>query len=68
MVRSGNTIGTNFAKFGFWLSGYYDDLHGSRCIADDSNAPAADNAYDSNATHHGNVLNGEATLNPRYRW
>ena len=68
MVRSGNTIGTNFAKFGFWLSGYYDDFQGSRCIADDSNAPSADNAYDSNATHHGNVLNGEATLNPRYRW
>ncbi len=68
MVRSGNTIGTNFAKFGFWLSGYYDDFQGSRCIADDSNSPSADNVYDSNATHHGNVLNGEATLNPRYRW
>ncbi len=68
MVRSGNTIGSNFAKFGFWLSGYYDDFQGSRCIADDSNTPSADNAYDANATHHGNVLNGEATLNPRYRW
>ena len=67
MVRSGTT-GTGFAKFGFWLSGYYDDFQGSRCIADDSNTPSADNAYDADATHHGNVLNGEATLNPRYRW
>ena len=67
MVRTGTT-GTGFAKFGFWLAGYYDDFQGSRCIADDGNTPSADNAYDANATHHGNVMNGEATLNPRYRW
>ena len=67
MVRTGTT-GTGFAKFGFWLAGYYDDFQGSRCIADDTNTPSADNAYDANATHHGNVMNGEATLNPRYRW
>jgi hypothetical protein len=67
MVRTGTT-GTGFAKFGFWLAGYYDDFQGSRCIADDTNTPSADNAYDALSTHHGNVMNGEATLNPRYRW
>ena len=67
MVRTGTT-GTGFAKFGFWLAGYYDDFQGSRCIADDGNTPSADGVYDALSTHHGNVMNGEATLNPRYRW
>ena len=56
------------AKYGFWLAGYYEDFLGSRCIADDENQPSTDSAYDANKTHHGNTMNGEATLNPRYRW
>ncbi len=57
-----------FAKYGFWLAGYYEDFQGLRCIADDTNTPSADGAYDTNNTHHGNIMNGEATLNPRFRW
>ena len=56
------------SKYGFWLAGYYEDFLGSRCIADDSNQPSTDSVYDATLTHHGNTMNGEATLNPRYRW
>lgn len=56
------------SKYGFWLAGYYEDWLGSRVIADDSNQPSTDGAYNANLTHHGNILNGEAPLNPRYRW
>jgi len=59
---------TGTSKYGFWLAGYYEDWFGSRVIADDNNAPSTDGAYDANETHHGNLLNGEAPLNPRYRW
>lgn len=61
-------VRTAESKFGFWLAGYYEDFIGSRCVTDDSNTPSSDGAYDSNNTHHGNTMNGEATLNPRYRW
>ena len=76
MVRS-NYISTDmvstggFSKYGFWLAGYYDDFTGCRAIPDDSNIPSATAVEDSYAradTHHGNPLNGEAPLNPRYRW
>lgn len=59
---------TATSKYGFWLAGYYEDWLGSRVIADDDNVPSTDGAYDANSTHHGNLLNGEAPLNPRYRW
>lgn len=59
---------TGTSKYGFWLAGYYEDWLGSRVIADDANAPSTDGAYNSVNTHHGNTLNGEAPLNPRYRW
>ena len=59
---------TATSKYGFWLAGYYEDWLGSRVIADDDNAPSTDGAYNADSTHHGNTLNGEATLNPRYRW
>ena len=62
MVRSAGS------KYGFWLAGYYEDFLGSRVITDDANAPSTDSAYDATKTHHGNTMNGEATLNPRYRW
>ena len=57
-------------KYNVWLVGYYDDFNGARAIANDDNAPDNTNiAYYSHAfTHFGNPLNGEATLNPRYRW
>ena len=59
---------TATSKYGFWLAGYYEDWLGSRVIADDDNAPSTDGAYNADTTHHGNTLNGEAMLNPRYRW
>tara|TARA_R110002012_G_scaffold9222_1_gene42449 strand:+ start:8352 stop:15455 length:7104 start_codon:yes stop_codon:yes gene_type:complete len=58
----------SFKKYGFWLAGYYEDFQGVRCVADDTNTPSVDGAYDTNSTHHGNIMNGEATLNPRFRW
>ncbi|MDA7548537.1 hypothetical protein N8748_00540, partial [bacterium] len=59
---------TATSKYGFWLAGYYEDWLGSRVIADDDNVPSTDRAYNADSTHHGNTLNGEAILNPRYRW
>ena len=62
---------SGFSKYGFWLAGYYDDFTGCRTIPDDSNVPSAtalEDAYARADTHHGNPLNGEAPLNPRYRW
>jgi len=56
------------SKYGFWLAGYYDDFMGARAIPDDSNSPSIENTYDSKTAHHGNILNGEANLNPRFRW
>ena len=50
------------------LAGYYDDFNGARAIANDDNNPTLTAAYDGDKTHYGNPMNGEATLNPRYRW
>ena len=61
-------VRTATSKYGFWLAGYYEDFLGSRVITDDLNNPSTDSAYDADKTHHGNTMNGEATLNPRYRW
>lgn len=55
-------------KYNFWLVGYYDDFNGARAIADDGNTPNVTTSYTHQFTHFGNPLNGEATLNPRYRW
>lgn len=52
----------------FWLAGYYDDFMGARAIADDGNSPSITSTYDEVFSHHGNPMNGEATLNPRFRW
>ena len=51
----------------FWLCGYYDDFSSSRSIPDDLNTANA-RAHDHTKSHHGNPLNGEATINPRYRY
>ena len=53
-------------KYQVWLAGYYDDFNGARAIPDDTNSPGSTRAHGN--SHHGNPMNGEATLNPRYRW
>lgn len=53
-------------KFEAWLVGYYDDFIGSFCQVDDKNNPNGQ-TYDHELSHHGNTLNGEAPLNPRFR-
>ena len=57
-------------KYNVWLVGYYDDFNGARAIPNDDNSPDNTNIgdYSHAFTHFGNPLNGEATLNPRYRW
>tara|TARA_R100001463_G_scaffold117616_1_gene173224 strand:- start:336 stop:7148 length:6813 start_codon:yes stop_codon:yes gene_type:complete len=60
MVRTVNK------KYQVWLAGYYDDFNGARAIPDDTNSPGSTRAHGN--SHHGNPMNGEATLNPRYRW
>ena len=59
---------TATSKYGFWLAGSYEDFLGSKVITDDGNQPSTTGTYDATKTHHGNILNGEATINPRYRW
>ena len=53
-------------KYQVWLAGYYDDFNGARAIADNTNSPTT--TYSHLNSHYGNPLNGEAFLNPRYRW
>ena len=57
-------------KYGVWLVGYYDDFNGARAIPSDYNTPNNTFAggYTHTNSHYGNPLNGEATLNPRFRW
>tara|TARA_R110001592_G_scaffold113905_4_gene313227 strand:- start:7272 stop:15179 length:7908 start_codon:yes stop_codon:yes gene_type:complete len=55
-------------KYNVWLTGYYDDFTGARAIAEDTNTPSNIYTYKHYLSHYGNPLNGEATLNPRYRW
>lgn len=55
-------------KYGAWLAGYYDDFLGARAVPDDRNTPSKTTGYDHTKSHHGNPMNGEATLNPRFRW
>ena len=62
MVRAVDSL------YQFWLAGYYDDFTGARAIADDGNSPSLTATYSHVTSHHGNPMNGEATLNPRFRW
>ena len=48
------------------MAGYYDDFIGARTLPDDSNTPSTE--WKSSSTHHGNPINGWATLNPRYTY
>ena len=58
---------TNTKKYNATVAGYFDDFNAGRCIADDDNLPTLDLAYDHTKTHHGNHMNGDARLNPRYK-
>ena len=62
MVRTVNT------KYNFLLAGYYDDFVNARAVPEDANTPSTTTSYDPNDSYAGNLMNGEATLNPRYRW
>ena len=54
-------------KYQVWLAGYYDDFNGARAIPDDRNQPS-DTTYSATKSHFGNPMNGEAFLNPRFRF
>ena len=56
------------SMYGVWLAGYYDDFNSARAIPDDNNYPNISSDYSILASHFGNPMNGEATLNPRYRF
>jgi hypothetical protein len=56
------------SNYGVWLAGYYDDFNSARAIPDDVNAPSSTDTYSITKSHYGNPMNGEATLNPRYRF
>ena len=55
-------------KYNIWIAGYYDDFTGARAVPQDMNTPNTDNDYLHYLSHYGNPLNGEARLNPRYRF
>ena len=61
-------VRTTTLDYQFLLAGYYDDFNGARAIANDDNNPSLTATYDHANTHYGNPMNGEATLNTRYRW
>jgi len=54
-------------KYQIWLAGFYDDFNGARAIPDYLQLPS-DTSYSVTLSHFGNPMNGEASLNPRYRW
>ena len=54
-------------KYQVWIAGYYDDFNGARAIADDLNKPS-DASYSVLKSHFGNPMNGEAFMNPRFRF
>ena len=54
-------------KYQIWLAGFYDDFNGARAIPDYLQLPT-DTSYSITVSHFGNPMNGEASLNPRYRF
>jgi len=55
--------------YNLWLAGYYDDFMNCRAVPDDTNEPSNSLiSYSSLNSHHGNIMNGEALLSPRYRF
>ena len=55
-------------KLTFWISSYYDEFLKSRAVMDDANSASTTATYDHSNSHHGNPMNSEAYLNPRYRY
>ena len=56
-------------KVSFWVAGYYDDFNSARAIPDDTNNAVPTSGYEGfESTHQGNPMNGNAPLNPRYRY
>jgi hypothetical protein len=53
-------------RYTFWLAGYYDDFLSARVVPDDKNTPGPN--WRSSKSHHGNPINGFASLNPRYTY
>lgn len=53
-------------KLTFWMAGYYDDFMSARAMPDDLNTQGT--TWSSAKSHHGNPINGWATLNPRYTY
>ena len=49
----------------YWLTGYYDDFHSSRAVADDANS-ATSRTILHTLSHHGNSYSGENLLSPRF--
>jgi len=54
-------------RFSWWLAHYFDDFSAARAIPDDLNLPTTTSMLHTNS-HYGNPMNGEAPLNPRYRF
>ena len=54
-------------KYNFWLGGYYDDFTSARAVADDLN-PSNIRKLDHTKTHFGSAINGNARLNPRFKF
>ena len=53
--------------FTWWISHYYDDFTAARCVSDDLDNIMVETITHTNS-HFGNPMNGEATLNHRYRY
>ena len=53
-------------KYTVWMAGYYDDFLSAVAVPDNLNIPSG--SWRSANSHHGNPINGWATLNPRYTY
>lgn len=53
--------------FTWWISHYYDDFTASRSVSDDLDDVLTETIAHTNS-HFGNPMNGEATMNHRYRY
>tara|TARA_Y100000593_G_scaffold39534_1_gene76361 strand:+ start:6600 stop:13841 length:7242 start_codon:yes stop_codon:yes gene_type:complete len=53
--------------FTWWVSHYYDDFTAARCVSDDLDDVMSTTITHANS-HFGNPMNGEATMNHRYRY
>ena len=49
----------------YWLTGYYEDFHSVRAVADDKNT-ASSRTLSHTLSHHGSLYGGENILSPRF--